>query len=191
MELNKIKIIIVIIAALVLFSVVPKEFYSFLFQISKETEDKVSFDLHAEKVKLKKILIDSLDGEYAVQIKNSYRNINRDSLAAFILDSLKQDSLVFAYKSEIDTVFVRYDSIYRITDTIRVNAQFISPIPINPFTYHFANIQTNRIRDAPKIDTEALSLGANASAGYGLFTKKFDVYVGVGLSYKFNSIWRK
>ncbi len=102
--------------------------------------------------------------------------------------------------SEVDTNFVAKDSTGFVTDSISVNSAFVSPTELNANSIHLLNIHHKSFNRNSETRTtinnkevvipgksffERFSIIPNVSAGYGYFNKKFDVFVGVGITYEF------
>lgn len=143
---------------------------------------------------IKKVLTDSLVKVYGSIIHNL--KLNKSQLNYTSSDS------GYSFISEIDSQFVVKDDSGSVTDLLDVKSTFISSVPLPENSVHLVKLNHTSFRKETKTlsytsDTvyvnqdksfwERFVISPNISAGYGLITKKFDVYTGIGLSFEFNA----
>lgn len=143
---------------------------------------------------IKRVLTDSLVKVYGSIIHNLKLNQSQ-------LNHASGDS-GYSYISEVDSQFVVKDDSGSVTDLLEVKSTFISSIPLPENSVHLVKLNHTSFRKETKTlshtsDTvyvnqdksfwDRFVISPNISAGYGLITKKFDVYTGIGLSFEFNA----
>ncbi|MBI1936660.1 MAG: hypothetical protein HYS25_00905 [Ignavibacteriales bacterium] len=155
--------------------------------------------------KIKKILADSLDAVYKnllVKFQTPHlpnlggEKQDRD-LDVVQSDSIGSDSR-YAYVSDMDTNFVTRDSSGFVIDSISVHTAVLSnkPLPevvqllvINHKSFNKKEETTIKINNKEIVERkksffERFKISPNVSFGVGAFTKTFDVYAGIGISYE-------
>lgn len=164
---------------------------------TKITKTKISVSTNlfsAEQVgKIKRRLIDSLSLAYRQAIKEQEKDQEQDQ---------EKDSAYnkFVYTSEIDTNFVAKDSAGNVTDSMHVKSTFISPTPLPENSLHLVSMDHKSFNKETETNTTITNTNTvekkrsfydrfriipNVSAGYGITSRMFDVYAGVGITFEF------
>jgi len=147
--------------------------------------------------KIKRHLIDSLSAFYKLRIK-ALTKVQTIKNSENTQDSSSFKNYVFL--SEIDTNFVAKDSTGRVTDSTHVKSTFMSSIPLPENSIHFLSmtqksfnketetittITNTKIVEKKKSFFNRFKIVPNISAGYGITSRMFDVYAGVGVTFEF------
>jgi len=104
-------------------------------------------------------------------------------------DTLKSSK---QYKAGINKTYITKNK-----DTVTVNAEYVSPIPLSPYSYFniavnysYPNIETTKyiiVKNGMNLLGIHLELhhGIQLGAGYGLIHKQFDLFAGYGVQLSF------
>jgi hypothetical protein len=150
-------------------------------------------------------LLDSLKNKLTPERIVVFKHANKDSLfeeakkywmnliaADSTSISIKDTNAIsnYVFTSEIDTVIEVKDSTGRVTDRIEINSTVGSPIPIHPLTIHDLSMKHTRFDFGEQLNETSFTLfdnikiGTVIGYGYGMQSKTFDAFVGVGVIYK-------
>lgn len=201
---GKWKYFLFIAAAAVVFFLLPKNFSDFLFNrgsnlivqhtIIDTSEIINSYKLNL-KQKLQKQLLDSLQNVIKPELITVYKFADKDSIyreAKKYYNNTKKDTSEnpWYYVSAVDTLINIKDSTGRITDVIDITSKFISPYALSPYSLHRLALRHKRINyKERKVGGGLLgnfTISGQVGAGYGVIHKQFDIYTGIGISYKIN-----
>ncbi len=151
--------------------------------------------------KIKRSLTDSLRIVYG-KIIDSLLDVNKSD--ALIINDERPVNNGYNYISEIDSQFVVKDDSGAVMDLLNVKSTFISPEPLSSYSLHMLRLSHKSFRTqissiTTRTDTiiikenspiiSGISIRPNVSYGYGLRTKQFDFYAGIGLTMEFD-IWK-
>jgi|GEM_PF-2076325 hypothetical protein len=203
---NGTKILIAIIITALLTFFLTREFAGKLETVEKKSDTtktttaKISIIENtftaAQVGKIKKVLIDSLDAVY----RNKLLKLQTSPRPSPNLGEGEDSSdSGFVYMSELDTNFVAKDSSGSVTDSMHVKSTVVSTEPLPERLVHLIAVQhksynketetTTTINNKEIVEKkesffDRFRIMPNVSAGVGLFTKTFDVYAGIGVSFE-------
>lgn len=131
----------------------------------------------------------------------SQREKEKNSATETKLDAMKDSSSSgYVYVSEIDTNFVAKDSTGKVTDCMKVKSTFISPAPLPENSIHTVSVDHKSFNKETETTTtitntnivekkknffDRFKIRPNVSAGYGITSRMFDVYAGIGITFEF------
>ncbi len=207
---NGTKILIAIVVTALLTFFITREFTS-EYEIvgttsdtTKTTTTKITTSnnsFSAEQIgKIKRHLIDSLSAEYKTMLKKN-KPTEKPSISLPPIETTKDSAASgYVYVSEIDTNFVAKDSAGEVTDSMHVKSTFISPAPLPENSIHTVSmdhksfnkekestttITNTNIVEKKKSFFDRFKIRPNVSAGYGITSRMFDVYAGIGITFEF------
>lgn len=209
---NETKILIALVITVLLTFFITKE-CSTKYEVvgtnsdtTKTTTTKITTSLNsfsAEQIgKIKRRLIDSLSLAYRQAGAVYMKKIKEQEKDQEHEQDQEKDSAYdkFVYTSEIDTNFVAKDSAGNVTDSMHVKSTFISPTPLPENSIHLVSmdhksftkekettttITNSKIVEKKRSFFDRFRIIPNVSAGYGITSRMFDVYAGVGITFEF------
>ena len=165
------------------------------------TSENVFTAVHVGKIK--KMLIDSLDAVYKNKLAKLLTTLRRQTadkpISTNSAEGKERNDSDYVFVSEIDTNFVAHDSSGAVTDSMNVKSTVISKEPLPESLIHLlminhksfyketetsTTIKTIKIVEQKRSWIDRFQIRPNVSVGVGIFTKTFDAYAGVGISYE-------
>ncbi len=211
---KKYKILLVLAGLLGVFALLPSSFTDQLGNMFSssgpadtvtDTTSTVNTIDANYKNKLRAHLLDSLKNKLTPERLIVFKEANKDSLfeeakeywagkIASDTNLTKDTSDIsdYVYSSEIDTTIEVKDSAGVVTDKFTIRSTVVSPTPIHPLTVHDLSMKHTRFDFEDEIKPVELSLlnnikiGTVVGYGFGLQSKVFDTFVGVGAIYEFD-----
>lgn len=208
---KKWKILLILAGLLGIFALLPSGITDQLGNMFSSGPTKTATDTRATVNKidasykniLRAQLLDSLKNKLTPERIIVFKHANKDSLfeeaKKYWMNKIAADKILakdtsnlsdYVYTSEIDTTIEVKDSAGIVTDKFEISSTVASPIPIHPLTIHDLSMKHTRFDFKDELKTLDLSLldnlkiGTAIGYGYGLRTKEFDTFVGVGVIYK-------